>query len=150
MKEQELRFAGSVPASYERLMVPLIFQPYADELARRARDRRPKTILETASGTGVVTRALHAAMPDADIVATDLNQPMLDIAQERLRSGNVRFRQADALDLPFRTEASTWSSASSARCFSRTRCAAMPKRFACSVTEEVTCWRSGTASNATL
>jgi len=102
MKEQELRFAGSVPASYERLMVPLIFQPYADELARRARDLQPTKILETASGTGVVTRALHAAMPDADIVATDLNQPMLDIAQEQLRSGNVRFRQADALALPFK------------------------------------------------
>ncbi len=39
-------------------------------------------------------------MPDADIVATDLNQPMLDIAQEQLRSGNVRFRQADALAPP--------------------------------------------------
>ena len=41
MKDQELRFAGSVPASYERLMVPLIFQPYADELAKRARELRP-------------------------------------------------------------------------------------------------------------
>ena len=101
MKEQELRFAGSVPANYERLMVPLIFQPYADELARRARDLRPTKILETASGTGVVTRALHKAMPDADIVATDLNQPMLDIAHGQLRSDKVRLRQADALDLPF-------------------------------------------------
>ena len=61
MKDQELRFAGSVPASYERLMVPLIFQPYAKELARRARDLRPARILETASGTGVVTRARRAS-----------------------------------------------------------------------------------------
>jgi ubiquinone/menaquinone biosynthesis C-methylase UbiE len=100
MKDQELRFAGSVPASYERLMVPLIFQPYANELARRARDLRPARILETASGTGVVTRALHEALPEADIVATDLNQPMLDVAAERLGDA-VRFRQADAQALPF-------------------------------------------------
>jgi len=100
MKDQELRFAGSVPASYERLMVPLIFQPYGKELARRARDLRPARILETASGTGVVTRALHEALPEADIVATDLNQPMLDVAAERLGDG-VRFLQADAQELPF-------------------------------------------------
>ena len=100
MKDQELRFAGSVPASYERLMVPLIFQPYGKELARRARDLRPARILETASGTGVVTRALHEVLPEADIVATDLNQPMLDVAAERLGDG-VRFLQADAQELPF-------------------------------------------------
>ena len=34
----ELRFTGSVPANYDQLMVPLIFQPYANELARRARE----------------------------------------------------------------------------------------------------------------
>ena len=101
MKDMELRFTGSVPASYDRLMVPLIFQPYADELARRASALRPKRILETAAGTGVVTQALHDALPDAEIVATDLNQPMLDVAQERIGSSNVQFRQADAQQLPF-------------------------------------------------
>jgi ubiquinone/menaquinone biosynthesis C-methylase UbiE len=101
MKDMELRFTGSVPASYDRLMVPLIFQPYADELARRARELRPNRILETAAGTGVVTQALHQALPDAEIIATDLNQPMLDVAQERIRSTNVQFQQADAQALPF-------------------------------------------------
>jgi len=101
MQDMELRFTGSVPASYERLMVPLIFQPYADELARRAASLQPSRILETAAGTGVVTRALHEAFPEADIVATDLNQPMLDVAQEELRSDRVRFQQADAQQLPF-------------------------------------------------
>jgi SAM-dependent methyltransferase len=104
MQEMELRFAGSVPASYERLMVPLIFQPYADELARRAHRLQAKRILETAAGTGVVTRALHEALPLAEIVATDLNQPMLDIAEERIRSDRVHFLQADAQDLPFGDE----------------------------------------------
>ena len=101
MKDMEIRFTGSVPASYDRLMVPLIFQPYADELARRATALRPKRILETAAGTGVVTQALHEALPDAEIVATDLNQPMLDVARDRISVSNVRFQQADAQELPF-------------------------------------------------
>ena len=104
MQEMELRFTGSVPASYERLMVPLIFQPYADELARRAQALKPRRILETAAGTGVVTRALHRALPDAEIVATDLNQPMLDVAQTSFVQTNVHFQQADALELPFEDE----------------------------------------------
>jgi len=101
VQEMELRFTGSVPASYERLMVPLIFQPYAEEIARRGAGLQPKRILETAAGTGVVTRALHDAIPDAEIVATDLNQPMIDVAQEELKSDKVRFQQADAQQLPF-------------------------------------------------
>jgi SAM-dependent methyltransferase len=62
---------------------------------------RPQRILETAAGTGVVTEALHRALPDAEIVATDLNQPMLDMAAARIGSGRVRFVQADAQELPF-------------------------------------------------
>ena len=101
MKDMELRFAGNVPSNYDRLMVPLIFRPYAEELARRARALHPLHILETAAGTGVVTEALHKALPEANIVATDLNQPMLDVAAGRIRSDKVRFLAADALDLPF-------------------------------------------------
>ena len=101
MKDMELRFTGSVPAAYDRLMVPLIFQPYADTLAERARGFGPRRILETAAGTGVVTQALAEALPEADIVATDLNPPMLEIAALRVKSGKVRFETADALELPF-------------------------------------------------
>jgi ubiquinone/menaquinone biosynthesis C-methylase UbiE len=101
MKDMELRFTGSVPAAYDRLMVPLIFQPYADALAERARGFGPARILETAAGTGVVMQALAAALPEAEIVATDLNPPMLEIAARRVESGKVRFEPADALELPF-------------------------------------------------
>lgn len=101
MKDQELRFRGSVPEKYEALMVPLIFRPYAEELARRACDLQPRRILETAAGTGAVTRALHAALPAAEIVATDLNQPMLDVNAGRIASDHVEFVEADALQLPF-------------------------------------------------
>ncbi|HVU29165.1 MAG TPA: class I SAM-dependent methyltransferase [Sphingomicrobium sp.] len=104
MKEQELRFVGSVPDHYNRLMVPLIFRPYALEIARRARSFAPRLILETAAGTGAVTEALHEAVPSATIVATDLNQPMLDVAAERVSSDAVGFVLADAQDLPFEDE----------------------------------------------
>jgi SAM-dependent methyltransferase len=101
MKDMAVRFAGSVPAKYDRLMVPLLFRPYAEELARRAQALHPGRILETAAGTGAVTEALHSALPEASIVATDLNQPMLDVAAERVRSPAVQFQAADAQELPF-------------------------------------------------
>ena len=82
-------------------MVPLVFAPYAAEVARRAAALAPQRILETAAGTGVVTEALHRALPEAEIVATDLNPPMLEVAAARIRSDKVRFQPADALDLPF-------------------------------------------------
>lgn len=99
--DNDLVFAGSIPAIYERYLVPMLFRPYAEVAAERARALCPSRILETAAGTGVVTEALHQALPDAEIVATDLNQPMLDQAAQRLSSGKVRFQQADALSLPF-------------------------------------------------
>jgi ubiquinone/menaquinone biosynthesis C-methylase UbiE len=101
MQDMEERFSGSVPSAYDRLMVPLAFAPYAAELARRARGFAPAQILETAAGTGAVTQALHAALPNAQIVATDLNPPMLELAAARIGSDEVRFAPADALDLPF-------------------------------------------------
>jgi len=96
-------FAGSIPEIYERYLVPLIFQPYADELATRVARLDPTSILETAAGTGVLTRALDVRLPaHTRIVATDLNQPMLDQARVRMPdSARVDWRQADALKLPF-------------------------------------------------
>lgn len=82
-------------------MVPLIFRPYAEELARRAAAIGPRLVLETAAGTGVVTEALHQALPDAKIIATDLNPPMLEVARQRVSSERVSFVEADAQDLPF-------------------------------------------------
>ena len=101
MASIDVRFSGSVPANYEQYMVPLLFRPYAELLAERAVQFRPRSILETAAGTGVVTDALVRALPDATIIATDLNQAMLDVAATRVRSPNLSFREVDALELPF-------------------------------------------------
>ena len=101
MADQKSVFAGSIPATYDRYMVPLVFEPYAKLVAERASALGPREILETAAGTGVVTEALHKAMPDAAIIATDLNPPMLEQAKRRTPSPRVRFEVADALSLPF-------------------------------------------------
>ena len=95
-------FAGSIPEIYDRLMVPLIFEPYAVDLAGRVAALAPRDVLETAAGTGVLTRALAARLaPSTRIVASDLNQPMLDQAARRQQGGTVEWKQADALALPF-------------------------------------------------
>jgi ubiquinone/menaquinone biosynthesis C-methylase UbiE len=94
-------FAGSIPAIYDQYMVPLVFAPYARLVAERTVELRPRRILETAAGTGVVTEELHRALPEAEIIATDLNAPMLEQAARRLNAPNVRFQPADAQSLPF-------------------------------------------------
>ena len=95
-------FAGSIPEIYDRFLVPLIFEPYAVELAGRIAAVAPDDVLETAAGTGVLTRALAERLPASTrIVATDLNQPMLDLAAKRQQRGTVEWKQADALALPF-------------------------------------------------
>src|SRR4029078_8523432 len=103
MLETDRVFAGSIPENYDRYMVPLIFEPYAADLAERVASLSAGAVLEVAAGTGVVTRALAPKLSaDATYVATDLHQPMLDPARSRQgRDGRITWRQPDALALPF-------------------------------------------------
>ena len=95
-------FLGTLPANYERYLVPLIFEPYAEDIVAQTAARRPKTVLETASGTGVVTRRLLRDLPGtAAITGTDLNQAMIDFASATIGAANLNWRQADATALPF-------------------------------------------------
>lgn len=101
MSATDTVFAGSIPGLYDRYMGPMLFEPYAQIVAARAKALWPASVLETAAGTGIVTAALHEALPDAEIVATDLNQAMLDVAASRIRSDKISFLAADAQSLPF-------------------------------------------------
>lgn len=95
-------FAGAIPKLYATHLVPMIFAPYAADLAARLAARPVSSVLEIAAGTGVATRALAAALPAATtIVATDLNQAMLDEAAAAPTARPVEWRQADAMRLPF-------------------------------------------------
>ncbi len=102
MTATDTAFAGSIPALYDRYLGPLLFEPYAQDMAERLKDIRHGRILEVAAGTGVVTRALARRLPpEVEIVATDLNQAMLDHAATQLQAPNVSWQQADAQSLPF-------------------------------------------------
>jgi SAM-dependent methyltransferase len=101
MTETDTVFAGSIPGLYDRHLGPLLFEPYAEEVAQRAAALLPGHVLETAAGTGIVTAALSRAIPEAHIIATDLNPAMLEVAARRVHSERVTFEPADAQDLRF-------------------------------------------------
>ena len=101
--ESDKNFAGSIPENYDRYMVPLIFQRYADDIAKRAASFAPSAVLETAAGSGVVTRALAQQLsPHANYTVTDLNQAMVDYAAAKQPPNTrIKWHQANALALPF-------------------------------------------------
>lgn len=103
MLQADKLFSGSIPENYDRHMVPLIFEPYAADMARRVAAFSPRAVVETAAGSGVLTRALAPLLaPDAIYFVTDLNQPMLDYAASRQPPDpRLKWQQADALQLPF-------------------------------------------------
>lgn len=105
MSNEARQFVGSVPGNYDRYMVPLIFKPYAQDLAQRLAKLKPRAILETAAGTGVVTVAISETLSSGDtLTATDLNPAMLDVAMKAVTKSGVTFQQADATALPFSDE----------------------------------------------
>ncbi len=101
MSAQDHAFTGSIPELYDLHMGPMVFEPYARDLARRFAGFEG-AILEVAAGTGQVTRLVAETIsPRATMVATDLNAPMLEWAAKVVRAPGVTWRQADAQALPF-------------------------------------------------
>ena len=101
-EEKARAFTGTMPELYEKYLVPLNFAPHAQVVVERVIPLAPRRVLELAAGTGVVTQALVSGLsPDTSIVATDLNDAMLDQARKRAGLDRVIWRQADALNLPF-------------------------------------------------
>lgn len=86
-------------AAYEQYLVPVVFRPFAEDLAARAAGLRPENVLELAAGTGALTACLLAAAPSAEVTATDLNDAM--VALGSARAPGATWRQADAQRLPF-------------------------------------------------
>ena len=100
MRGSDAAFTGSIPEVYDRCLGPMLFEPWASDLARRFAGFEGD-LLETAAGTGRVTRVLAQAAPRARIVATDLNEAMLARAEALVSAPNVEWRPADAQALPF-------------------------------------------------
>ena len=100
--DPDLAFEGSIPELYDRLLVPLIFEVYAADIATRVASLRTGSLLEVAAGTGAVTREISARLPDTvQVTATDLNQAMLDHAAAIGTTRPVTWQQADVMKLPF-------------------------------------------------
>lgn len=106
MTSDSARFAGDIPRYYDRCLGPVLFKPYAEDMARRVVLRAPRAVLELAAGTGIVTRILRDRLHrNATLTVTDLNPDMLEVAREKFEPGEqLRFEAADATDLPFPDE----------------------------------------------
>src|SRR4051812_28290899 len=99
MTSNEASFIGSIPQYYDGGLGPVVFVDYAADMARRVSARPVSRVLETAAGTGIVSRKLRDVMPaDAELMVTDLNPPMVDVARTKFQSSEkVDLRSADAL-----------------------------------------------------
>jgi SAM-dependent methyltransferase len=97
--ERNRRWVDAMPEAYERWLAPAVFRPFAVDIARRVSATAPQRVLELAAGTGVLTRELVAALASAEIVATDLNDAMVDFGRRHVPG--AKWRQADAMNLPF-------------------------------------------------
>jgi len=98
-------FIGTIPEYYDRYFGPIIFEDYAVDLVRRVTVPTAGTVLEIAAGTGIVTHHLRNTLPEnVKIIATDLNESMLDYAQTKFNNQqNIEFQPADATELSFRS-----------------------------------------------
>ena len=94
-------YTGKIPDIYDSNLGKLLFAPYAEDVARRARELNARRILEIAAGTGIVSDALARELPDATIEATDLNQAMIDFASSWRANKRIKWSVADAQQLPF-------------------------------------------------
>lgn len=103
MTAEAARFTGSIPEHYDHCLGPNIFVDFAVDMAQRVAALAPSRILETAAGTGILTRRLRDALPaGTSLTATDLNPPMLEVAKAKFQGADaVEFMPADAMALPF-------------------------------------------------
>jgi ubiquinone/menaquinone biosynthesis C-methylase UbiE len=97
----DARYDGAIPEFYDRYLGPVLFEPYAAELAARVQAPPAGAVLEIACGTGVLTRALRARLPaSASLVASDLSEAMLERARSRSpRTDSLEWRREDAAAL---------------------------------------------------
>ncbi len=95
----DLTWANSMPEAYDQGLGGPVFAPFAADLAARAAALAPRHVLELAAGTGVLTRALAAELPEAELTATDLSPAMVGLGSAAVPA--ARWQAADAQDIPF-------------------------------------------------
>ena len=88
-----------MPVAYDQWLGPAVFRPFALDLAARAAGTGRRRVLEVAAGSGLLTRELRRALPDAELIATDLNAAMVEYGSGQVPEAT--WKQADVLQLPF-------------------------------------------------
>ncbi len=89
-------WVDTMPAAYDRWLVPAVFRPFALDLARRAAVHAPARVLELAAGTGVLTRELVGIGASVTKRSFPMNAlPSADAgrAADRVRGGRCRQRR---------------------------------------------------------
>jgi len=102
MEKQHAAFAGTIPAFYEKYLGPFLFEPYALDIVSRMENKKYSNILELACGTGRVTAHLSRSLAHDQLIATDLNKDMIEVAKQNVTDKNIQWQVADALELPFK------------------------------------------------
>lgn len=98
-------FAGSIPTNYERYLGPMLFEPFALDLAKRLKEEQLKTVLELACGTGRVTKHLIPLLNEnGKLFATDLNPDMIEVARTKVGDSRIVWQVVDAQELPYQDE----------------------------------------------
>jgi len=98
---QDIAFSGSIPENYDRGLGPVLFEPYALEVASRLKGLKEGAVLEIACGSGRVTRQLRTALAkNVRLVATDLSEGMVEHAKS-ISKGQIEWAQVDAQSLPY-------------------------------------------------
>jgi ubiquinone/menaquinone biosynthesis C-methylase UbiE len=94
--------SGNSAAHYDRFFGPLYFEPFAVEVAKRIDPTSIGIALEIGAGTGRVTRHIRERIPaSAKLIASDINQDMMEEAKKNLSHLDIEWRTIDAQELPF-------------------------------------------------
>jgi len=101
-KKEAFKFTGRDAEYYDRYLGPIIFEPYGQYLASKIDSTNVKSVLELACGTGRVTRHIRKALPaTVKLIASDISNDMLTIAQQELDHDGIEFRVEDIQSLSF-------------------------------------------------
>lgn len=100
----EYTLEGSGPELYEKILVPPLFAPWADDLVNRAHLERGDRVLDVGTGTGIVARRATAIVgPSGSVTALDISPDMLAVARKAPAPAQpiIEWIEGDALDLRF-------------------------------------------------
>jgi ubiquinone/menaquinone biosynthesis C-methylase UbiE len=84
---------SSVAGAYQEVLVPILFEPWAQALVEMNESWQGSCVLDLATGTGIVAQLLAKEVgTSGSVTGMDMNQQMLDIAVARAESQtNLKF-----------------------------------------------------------